>query len=146
MLLGDKLSNLRKKSGLSQEEVANNLFVSRQTISKWETGQTVPELSKAKMLSKLYNVSYNYLINDNECSKDMSDIEQISDVIDWTKAWSTKYPILDSYQTIKEIDKYKEKISQIYDEFKLEFEFDETDILLILKDILYQKYKKIKKD
>jgi len=55
---GEKLLALRKKEGLSQEEVAEKLNVSRQTVSKWETNQTVPELIKAKLLSQLYNVSY----------------------------------------------------------------------------------------
>lgn len=44
MTLGKKLLDLRKKAGLSQEEVAGKLGVSRQTISKWETDQTIPEL------------------------------------------------------------------------------------------------------
>jgi len=51
MSLGEKLLNLRKKAALSQENVAEKLRVSRQTISKWETDQTVPELNKAKLLS-----------------------------------------------------------------------------------------------
>lgn len=58
MSLGEKLLELRKKAGLSQEEVADKLNVSRQTVSKWETGRTVPELIKGKLLSELYHVSY----------------------------------------------------------------------------------------
>ncbi|HEX9062047.1 MAG TPA: helix-turn-helix transcriptional regulator, partial [Clostridia bacterium] len=51
MSLGEKLLDLRKKAGLSQEDVAEKLGVSRQTVSKWESDQTVPELIKAKLLS-----------------------------------------------------------------------------------------------
>lgn len=65
MSLGEKLLYLRKKAGLSQEDVAEKLSVSRQTVSKWETDQTVPELNKAKLLSELYNVSYDYLIGES---------------------------------------------------------------------------------
>lgn len=57
MTLGDKLLELRKKAGLSQEDVSDKIGVSRQTVSKWETDQTVPELSKVKMLSQLYCVN-----------------------------------------------------------------------------------------
>ncbi len=65
MSLGERLLYLRKKAGLSQEDVAEKLSVSRQTVSKWETDQTVPELNKAKLLSELYNVSYDYLIGES---------------------------------------------------------------------------------
>ena len=53
----NKLYNLRKQKGLSQEELANRLNVSRQTISKWEAGQTTPELEKLRNLAKLFNIS-----------------------------------------------------------------------------------------
>lgn len=145
MSLGDKLISLRKKSGLSQEEVAEKLGVSRQTISKWETNQTVPELIKAKLLSQLYNVSYDYLIIGNDISGDVTSIEMIVDEIDWTSAWSKKYPILTSYQGMQGINSYSEKISNLYDEFKKEFDFNDQDTVLVLKDILYQKYKMSKK-
>lgn len=145
MALGDKLISLRKKSGLSQEEVAEKLGVSRQTISKWETNQTVPELIKAKLLSQLYNVSYDYLISGSDISGDVTSIEMIVDEIDWTSAWSKKYPILASYQGIQGINNYSEKISNLYDEFKKEFDFNDQDTVLVLKDILYQKYKMSKK-
>lgn len=145
MTLGDKLISLRKKSGLSQEEVAEKLGVSRQTISKWETNQTVPELIKAKLLSQLYNVSYDYLISGSDISGDITSIEMIVDEIDWTSAWSKKYPILASYQGMQGINSYSEKISNLYDEFKNEFDFNDQDTALVLKDILYQKYKMSKK-
>lgn len=145
MSLGEKLLNLRKCAGLSQEEVADKLGVSRQTVSKWETDQTVPELIKAKMLSQLYNVSYDYLISGCSVSGDVTNIEMIVDEIDWTSAWSKKYPILASYPNIEGIEAYVEKISKMYDEFKEEFNMNDLDAILILKDILYQKHKIAKK-
>lgn len=141
MSLGDKLLDLRKKAGLSQEDVADKLEVSRQTVSKWETDQTVPELIKVKLLSKLYNVSYDYLISGSNLSGDITSIEMIVDEIDWTSAWSKKYPILASYQGVHGIDTYCEKISSLYDDCKNEFNFNDEDTVLILKDILYKKFK-----
>lgn len=142
MTLGEKLLDLRKKLGLSQEEVAEKLNVSRQTISKWETGQTVPELLKVKLLSELYNVSYDYLISSSKISGDLTSIENIVDEIDWTSAWAKKYPILSTYQGINGINSYVEKVSNMYEEFKGEFSLTDQDTALILKDILYKKYKK----
>lgn len=141
MSLGEKLLQLRKKEGLSQEDVAEKLEVSRQTVSKWETDQTVPELIKAKLLSQLYNVSYDYLISESPVYGDITNIEMIVDEIDWTAAWSKKYPILASYQGIRGIDPYCKKISELYDAAKSEFGFNDSDTALVLKDILYKKYK-----
>ncbi len=145
MSLGEKLLDLRKKAGLSQEEVAEKTGVSRQTVSKWETDQTVPELIKAKLLSQLYNVSYDYLISGCPIGGDVTNIELIVDEVDWTSAWSKKYPILASYQGIKGVDTYKEKISELYDAFKYQFGFDDADTVLVIKDMLYQKYKLTKR-
>ena len=50
MTLGENLQSLRKEAGLSQEEVAQRLFVSRQSVSKWETDGSVPELEKLMKL------------------------------------------------------------------------------------------------
>ncbi|ERK30787.1 helix-turn-helix domain-containing protein [Clostridium intestinale] len=141
MSLGEKLLSLRKKAGLSQEEVGEKLGVSRQTVSKWESDQTVPELIKAKLLSQLYNVSYDYLISSSPISGDLTSIEMIVDEIDWTSAWSKKYPILASYQGIEGINSYIKKISELYESFKREFDFNDDDTALVLKDILYQKYR-----
>ena len=64
MIFADKVIMLRKKNGWSQEELANKLDVSRQSVSKWEGAQSVPELSKIIKLSKLFNVSTDYLLKD----------------------------------------------------------------------------------
>ncbi len=57
MNLGNHLMQARKKAGLSQEAVAEKLGVSRQTISKWETDETVPDIYQSKKLAKLYHLS-----------------------------------------------------------------------------------------
>ena len=58
----DVLYELRMKAGLSQEELAEKLFVTRQAVSRWETGETIPNTETLKLLSKLYNVSINTLL------------------------------------------------------------------------------------
>lgn len=56
-MLGDKLVALRKKNGHSQQELADRLQVTRQTISNWELGQGAPSLDKAMELAKIYHIS-----------------------------------------------------------------------------------------
>ena len=65
MEIGNKIMQLRKKSGLSQEKLAEEIGVARQTISKWELGETYPDLKQAKELSKIFNVSLDEL-TDND--------------------------------------------------------------------------------
>lgn len=64
MILADKIMNLRKKAGWSQEELANQLGVSRQAVSKWESGSSIPDLDKILRLSQLFDVSTDYLLRD----------------------------------------------------------------------------------
>lgn len=73
MDLGNSLFNARKKSGLSQEEVAEKLGVSRQTISKWETNETLPDVHQAKRMSSFYHVTMDELI---AFDIDLKEIEQ----------------------------------------------------------------------
>ena len=63
MSLGNSLYNARKKSGLSQEAVAEKLGVSRQTISKWELDETLPDIRQSKKLSQLYHLTLDELID-----------------------------------------------------------------------------------
>lgn len=64
MKLYEKIIKLRKEKGLSQEELGNAINVSRQAISKWESEQTKPDIDKLKEIAKFFNVSYDYLLND----------------------------------------------------------------------------------
>lgn len=64
MIFADKLIELRKKSGWSQEELAEQVNVTRQSVSKWEGAQSVPDLEKIIQLSKLFGVSTDYLLKD----------------------------------------------------------------------------------
>lgn len=64
MILGDKISNLRKQNGWSQEELAEKLNISRQSVSKWESGTSIPDLDKIVKLSGIFGVSTDYLLKD----------------------------------------------------------------------------------
>lgn len=64
MQLSNKIERLRKRKGWSQEELANQIGVSRQAVFKWESGMNTPDLEKIKKLVKLFNVSYDFLLND----------------------------------------------------------------------------------
>ena len=65
-MLSEKLYKLRKNSGLSQEQLAEQLKVSRQAISKWESGTAVPESEKLIIISNYFGVSVDYLLKDEE--------------------------------------------------------------------------------
>lgn len=69
MTLHEKIYELRKKNGLSQEALAESLGVSRQSVSKWETGEATPEVSKLLVLSKLFGVTTDYLLDDESEEK-----------------------------------------------------------------------------
>ena len=66
MKFEEKLMDLRKKHGMSQEELADRLGVSRQAISRWELGSTLPDAPNLLKLSDLFGVSIDYLLRDDE--------------------------------------------------------------------------------
>lgn len=146
MNLGNSLFHARKKSGLSQEEVAEKIGVSRQTISKWETNETVPDIYQSKKMAKLYKISLDELI---EFDIDLQEIEEMIDKrdeklnekVNWTNAWGKKYPILLKYQTEVNTSNYAFRITKMFDEIKNEYGYSKQDAMLVLKDILYQSYK-----
>ena len=146
MNLGNNLFHARKKAGLSQETVAEKLGVSRQTISKWETAETVPDIYEAKKLAKLYNLSLDELIEFNIDVKEIEEVikntnEEKEAKIDWTNAWSKKYPVLATYQNKVDISKYALEIRKMFNSLQVEYGYNELDIMLILKDILYYEWK-----
>ncbi len=65
MILADKIIELRKKAGMSQDELAEQMNVSRQSVSKWEGAQSIPDLSKILKMSEIFGVSTDYLLKDD---------------------------------------------------------------------------------
>ncbi len=65
MTLSEKISNLRKQKGWSQEELGEHLEVSRQSVSKWESGESIPSIDKIIRLSEIFNVTTDYLIKND---------------------------------------------------------------------------------
>ena len=64
MKFNERLIKLRKEMGLSQEELGNKLNVARQTVSKWELGETTPEMDKLIKMSEIFNITLDELIKD----------------------------------------------------------------------------------
>jgi len=62
MIFGEKLQQLRKKSGMSQEQLAAQITVSRQAVSKWELGESMPDTDNVLQISELFGVSVDYLL------------------------------------------------------------------------------------
>ena len=82
MILADKIINERKKNGWSQEELADMLGVSRQSVSKWEGAQAVPDLQKILKLAEIFGVSTDYLLKDEiEAEETSGEMREVSDNI-----------------------------------------------------------------
>ncbi|BBM16522.1 transcriptional regulator [Enterococcus avium] len=146
MTLGTNFFNARKKQGLSQEDMAEKLGVSRQTISKWELDETLPDINQSKRLATLYKVSLDDLI---EFDPDLNDIKEViaktseekQQEIDWTSVWSEKYPVLATYQKVVRIDDYVPKINDMLLRLKRDYGYNDQDAFLVFKDILAKTYK-----
>lgn len=83
MILADKIINLRKKNGWSQEELAAQIGVSRQAVSKWEGAQSVPDMNKILLLSKVFNVSTDYLLKDEMGDNELAELAGSPQSIDY---------------------------------------------------------------
>lgn len=147
MKLGENLFQARKKKGLSQEAVAEKLGVSRQTISKWETDETLPDIRQAKKLAVLYGLTLDELI---EFDADVQEIQEVInkttqktvDKINWTKMWAEKYPVLARYQDEVDVAYYEEKLQKLLAYMQEMYHYNELDAFLVLKDILGQLWNK----
>ena len=98
MKFNEKLVSIRKKQGLSQEELGMELQVSRQTISKWETGQSYPDFQSLVMLSEYFGMSLDELVKDidvqdirdknltdEKVASIFSDVQKMKDILE--KGW-----------------------------------------------------------
>lgn len=147
MNLGENLFQARKKKGLSQEAVAEKLGVSRQTIFKWETDETLPDIRQAKKLAVLYGLTLDELIEFDADVQEIQEVinkttEETVNKVDWTKMWAEKYPILARYQDEVDVAGYEEQLQKILFDMEKEYGYNALDAFLVLKDILGQLWNK----
>ena len=89
MSLGTSLAQARRKAGLTQEAVAEKLGVSRQTISKWELDETLPDIRQSKRLAMLYRVTLDALIDFDIEAQELAEMtlavpDEVAETVDWT--------------------------------------------------------------
>ncbi len=143
MGFGENLMRSRKKSGLSQEEVAAKLGVSRQTVSKWELGETLPDIQQAKKLSTLYHITLDELVELDLQVKEIQEViekttEETQKKIDWTAMWAKKYPVLASYPQEVNLEDYVPGLKSMLARLEQDYHYNRQDAFLVLKDILAQ--------
>lgn len=91
MILADKIMQLRKQFGWSQENLAEALNVSRQSVSKWESGNSIPDLSKILKMAEIFGVTTDYLLKDDIESVQMGMIDQDDHMVKFSLEDVNKY-------------------------------------------------------
>ena len=124
MTLGEKIKKARIESGFSQEQLAGKMMVSRQAITKWESGKGLPDISNLKLLAQLLNVSIDYLLDDGS-EHDISVIRESIDISKYGKAlikkkltdqlMREKYPSAEIRTLL--VQKKRDKVDKISDFF-----------------------------
>lgn len=102
MILADKIISLRKKAGWSQEELAEQLGVTRQSVSKWEGAQSVPDMDKVVQMSRLFGVTTDFLLKDElseeepapEGCVNHSAMQALLEEEDYTRENKAKSPVI----------------------------------------------------
>lgn len=141
MSLGSSLFQGRKQSGMSQEAVAEKLGVSRQTVSKWETEETLPDIRQAKRLAMLYGLTLDELIDFDLDVQELERVvrntsEEVQQKVDWNKLWAEQYPVLASYRQEVDVDQYTPALRELLRKLSADHGYSELDAFLVLKDIL----------
>lgn len=143
MKKGDKIAKARKNVNLTQDQLAELLEVTRQTISKWESDLSFPETSKITKLADVLKVSCDYLLrDDNPIAVDVLIQSENSFILDWTKL----YPILVEYQNTVDCKKYHKIFTELIKEMMEIYNYSIEDTVLVLKDLFYKASLKINKE
>ena len=106
MILSDKIILLRKKNNLTQEELAEKLGVSRQSVSKWEMGNSIPDINKIIQLSDVFGVKTDYLLKD-----EIDDIEYSDDTVEELEAKKT-ISVEDANDFMSAYEEYSNNIAE----------------------------------
>ncbi len=147
MSLGSSLAQARRKSGRTQEEAAEKLGVSRQTISKWELDETLPDINQSKKLAVFYRLTLDQLISFDVEAAELEQVientsQEVREKIDWTQLWAKQYPVLAQYQERVDLPSYTGPLAALLDRLRQEQGYNEQDAFLVLKDILGQMWTK----
>lgn len=134
MNIGLKIKNLRKQKGITQDQLANQLNISFQTISKWETGLTHPDITYLPELANIFNVSIDYLFDMDKNTQE----SLIIDALNKTEIYSKELKHKDIYKLWKDLyKKYPNVLTCKYNYIRSLFyysdktEYDENETLLI---------------
>ncbi len=143
MSIGNNLYNSRKKCGMTQEEVAKKLNISRQTLSKWESGDSIPNIGVFKELARIYSTTMDRLAEYDpavaEIEKAIENTgEEVHEKVDWNKVWGKKYPVLLSYRDKVDCGKYASVLCELLTDLQKTYGYNDRDTYLVLKDILSQ--------
>ncbi|WP_253200393.1 helix-turn-helix domain-containing protein [Clostridium sp. CF012] len=143
MKTGEKIAKARKDINLTQDQLAELLEVTRQTISKWESDLTFPETSKISKLADALKVSCDYLLRDDQSvTAEVSMKSSNGYVVDWTKL----YPILSEYQITVDCKQYHRIFTEMIKEMMTTYNYSLDDTILVLKDFLYKAYLDMQKE
>jgi transcriptional regulator with XRE-family HTH domain len=141
--IGEKIAKARKDINLTQDQLAELLEVTRQTISKWESDLTFPETAKIARLAEVLKVSCDYLLRDDKSvTNEVSMQSSNSYDVDWTKL----YPILGNYQSTVDCKQYHSIFTDMIKEMMTTYDYSLEDTILVLKDLLYKAYLDIPKE
>ena len=137
MKTGEKIAKARKDINLTQDQLAELLKVTRQTISKWESDLAFPETSKIAKLAKVLKVSCDYLLSDDKSvAAEVSMQSANSYDVEWTKL----YPILGEYQSTVDYKQYHNIFTEMIKEMMTTYNYSLDNTILVLKDLLYKAY------
>ena len=143
MKTGEKIAKARKDSNLTQDQLAELLKVTRQTISKWESDLTFPETSKISKLAEVLKVSCDYLLREEKVvTAQVATPNSNSYAVDWTKL----YPVLGEYQSTVDCNQYHSIFTEMIKEMMPTHNYSLDDTVLVLKDLLYKAYLDMQKE
>lgn len=145
MKIGEKISKTRRDVNLTQDQLAEALDVTRQTISKWESDLAYPEVPKIAKLAEVLNISCDYLLKEDKVDKQKNTITMVPSDEGYTIDWTRLYPILNKYQSKVDCMKYRMEFDKMMREVMQEYDYNITDAVLVLKDLLYQTFLDMKK-
>lgn len=139
MKTSEKIAKARIEGNLTQDQLAELLNISRQTVSKWELGVSLPETGKLKRLSEVLEISIDYLLSDDE-SKIAVKLPIKQGEGGFEPDWTALYSVLGSYEEKADWGFYHKKLREIFNEVEKKYGYNKEDAMLVVKDMLAKAY------